>query len=107
MVSSNVDVRELDTIRVVGKSEAVTVYQLLERKNQTTGELAGLVEAYDKALAAYKERDFARAITLFQAGLAIDPEDGPPKAYLSRCEAYEALPPAADWDGVFTLVDKG
>ena len=107
MVSGNVDVRELDTIRVVGKSEAVTVYQLLERKNQTTGELAGLVEAYDKALEAYKERDFARAITLFQAGLAIDPEDGPSKAYLSRCEAYETLPPAADWDGVFTLVDKG
>ncbi|MBS03934.1 MAG: adenylate/guanylate cyclase domain-containing protein [Gammaproteobacteria bacterium] len=107
LVSGDVDVRELDTIRVVGKSEAVTVYQLLERKNQTQADLSELVEAYEKALAAYKERDFARARGLFEACLVIDSEDGPSRTYQARCAGYMATPPASDWDGVFTLMDKG
>ena len=107
LVANDVDVRELDTIRVVGKSEAVTVYQLLERKNRTSGDLADLVEAYGKALAAYKDRNFVQAGELFDVCLAIAPDDGPSKTYLARCRDYAATPPAPDWDGVFTLEDKG
>ena len=83
------------------------MYQLLERKNQTPADLSELVEAYEKALAAYKERDFARARGLFEACLVIDSEAGPSRTYQARCADYMATPPASDWDGVFTLMDKG
>ena len=103
----HVDVRELDTIRVVGKSTAVKVYQLLERKGQTTGLLADLVKQYEVGHALYKERDFVAAKEAFKLALAIEPTDGPSKTFVDRCDSYITSPPADDWDGVFTLTDKG
>lgn len=101
------DVRELDTIRVVGKSEPVTVYELLERKNQTTAAVADLVSQYEKALARYKNGDFAQAKTEFESCLGIIQDDGPAQTYINRCQIYLDKPPASDWDGVFTLTEKG
>lgn len=103
----HIDVRELDTIRVIGKSEAVKVYNLIERKGQTTGLMADLVAQYDKAHALYKARDFAGAKEAFKVALAIDPTDGPSATYVDRCELYISSPPAEDWDGVYQMESKG
>jgi len=27
--------------------------------------------------------------------------------YINRCELFIATPPAADWDGIFNLTEKG
>ncbi|MCB1645229.1 MAG: adenylate/guanylate cyclase domain-containing protein [Pseudomonadales bacterium] len=102
-----VDVRELDTIRVVGKNEPVTVYQLLERKGQTDPDTAALVARFHEALDCYKARDYQGALAGFEACVAMRPEDGPSGVYAKRCAAYIESPPAADWDGVFVLTDKG
>jgi len=106
-VKDSVDVRELDTIRVVGKSEPTKVYQLLERKGQTSGLIADLVVHFDKALNLYKERDYVAAKAAFKLSLAIEPNDGPSRTYIARCDQYIASPPASNWDGVFTLDSKG
>jgi adenylate cyclase len=102
-----IDVRELDTIRVVGKNEPITVYDLLDRKNQTTGPKAELIEWYHKGLELYKNRDFAAAIKMFEAGLAVIANDGPSSTYIKRCRDFIESPPPADWDGVFTHTQKG
>ncbi len=102
-----VDVRELDLLRVVGKTEPVTVYELLERKNQTPGALADLVEQFEKGLLHYKAGDFVLAKDEFEACLKIVPGDGPAQTYIKRCESYLVNPPGADWDGVFTMTEKG
>ena len=104
---ADVDVRELDTIRVVGKSEAVTVYELLNRKGQTTAAMADLVDEFEKALKIYRERDFVTAKSIFENCLEILEDDKPSKTYIARCDAYIVTPPPADWDGVFTLTEKG
>jgi adenylate cyclase len=106
-VVDDVDVRELDTIRVVGKSEAVTVYQLLDRKDCVTGSMADLVDYYNQGLAAYKQREWAAAVEYFKQGAAIHDDDGPCLTYINRCTEYLTNPPDKDWDGVFTLVEKG
>ncbi|MBD3646385.1 MAG: adenylate/guanylate cyclase domain-containing protein, partial [Pseudomonadales bacterium] len=103
----DVDVRELDCIRVVGKSEPVTVYQLLERKNQTPAPLADLVVRFEKALAEYKQRNFQAALTGFEECLEIIADDGPSRTYVERCRMFLSTPPSKDWDGVFTLESKG
>lgn len=105
--SDEVDVRELDRIRVVGKSEPVTVFQLLERKNQTPAEVADLVEQFERALDCYKSRDFKQALDEFRRCLDIVADDGPSKTYVARCEKFLKAPPASDWDGVFELEEKG
>ncbi|MFT5211267.1 MAG: adenylate cyclase [Flavobacterium sp.] len=103
----HIDVRELDTIRVIGKNDAVKVYNLIERKGQTKGLMADLVAQYDKAHALYKARDFAAAKEAFKLALAIDPTDGPSATYVGRCELYISSPPADDWDGVYQMTEKG
>ena len=104
---ADIDVRELDRITVVGKSEPVTVYQLLNRKNLTTGVDADLVDQFSKGLELYKAGDFRRAKSEFSACLDIFADDGPALAYISRCQAYTDNPPDADWDGVYRLTEKG
>jgi len=102
-----VDVRELDVIRVVGKAEPIRVYQLLERKDQTTGVLADVVDRYHKGLALIRDRNFVDAEAAFRACLDLMPEDGPSKTHLARCEAFLVTPPPVDWDGVLELKEKG
>ncbi len=107
MAKDFVDVRELDTIQVVGKNEPVTVYELLAKKDQTKGSLADTTELYLKALNLYKQMKFAEAISAFQAVLKIIPDDGPAKTYVERCHVFIENPPPADWNGVYRLTSKG
>ena len=103
----DIDVRELDRIMVVGKREPVTVYQLLSRKNQTTGADADLVDQFSKGLELYKAGDFRLAKSEFSSCLEIFADDGPALTYISRCQAFADNPPDADWDGVYRLTEKG
>lgn len=102
-----IDVRELDTIRVVGKKESTKVYELIERKGKTEGLQLDLINQFAKAHALYKDRDYDAAKAAFKLALSIEPEDGPSSIYIERCDLYMSSPPADDWDGVFTLDSKG
>lgn len=104
---ADIDVRELDRIMVVGKSEPVTVYQLMNRKNQTTSADADLVDLFSKGMQSYRTGDFRRAKSEFSACLDIFADDGPAQTYIDRCQAFIVNPPSVDWDGVYRLTEKG
>ena len=61
------------------------------------------VATYERALAAYRARQFEAAATAFQ-GLAGD--DQPARMFLERARGFVAAPPAEGWDGVMTLEEK-
>ena len=107
LTKDDIDTRQLDVIRVVGKKEPISVYEVLERKNQTSSEKSGVVEKYLKALKLYEERNFADASKEFEKVLAIDPDDGPSQTYVKRCGVFLETPPEKDWDGVYTFTEKG
>ena len=107
LAKDDIDTRQLDVIRVVGKKEPISVYEVLERKNQTSSEKSGVVEKYLKALKLYEERNFADASKEFEKVLAIDPDDGPSLTYVKRCGVFLETPPEKDWDGVYTFTEKG
>jgi len=102
-----IDVRELDVITVVGKDEPITVYDLIGKKNTTTGTKAQLVEIYNQGLKAYKSRDFVKAGEIFAKALDVIPTDGPSLTYQARCQQLLTNPPEKDWDGVWRLTEKG
>lgn len=105
-VRDMVEVRELDRIRVIGRREPVTIYELLERKGELRGSQAEAVTAYMKGLSLYRGRDFGAAMRAFQDVLKIDATDGPSKTYIQRCEEYLQAPPGDGWDGVFQMNTK-
>jgi adenylate cyclase len=107
LTKDDVDSRQLDIIRVVGKKEPVPVHELLARKNETSSEMSGVVEQYMKGLKLYRDRNFADAVKEFEKVLIIDPEDGPSLTYVKRCGVFIETPPEKDWDGVFTFTEKG
>jgi len=107
LTKEDVDSRQLDIIRGVGKKEPVPVHELLARKNETSSEMSGVVEQYLKGLKLYQDKNFTDAVKEFEKVLTIDPEDGPSQTYVKRCGVFIETPPEKDWDGVFTFTEKG
>jgi adenylate cyclase len=103
--------RELDLIRVKGKLQPVTIYQLMGRQADFdadgSAETVRLqVEAFARARKLYRGRQWQAARDAFQEFLEKWPKDGPAGVYLERCKEYLASEPAAEWDGVFVMTHK-
>ncbi|MCY1017338.1 adenylate/guanylate cyclase domain-containing protein [Pyxidicoccus sp. MSG2] len=102
LAKEHIEVRELDRVRVAGKTEAVTVYELLALKGGLDVRKRVTVERYHAALALYREKRFAEAAAVLEARRLEDPEDGPTQALLERCHKYAKAPPP-EFDGVASL----
>ncbi|MFA6505785.1 MAG: adenylate/guanylate cyclase domain-containing protein [Treponemataceae bacterium] len=98
--------RELDTIRVVGKSEPITVFELLDIPGRVPELKEVALGHYEKGLALYKERRWKEALSGFAHALKIDIEDSPSKVYYMRCKKFLTTPPPPTWDGVSNLSSK-
>jgi len=103
--------RELDLIRVKGKLQPVTIYELIGRAGEssiygTTNEVGERLELFRLARALYSQRQWADAQKGFQAILDRWPDDGPSRAYWKRCQDYLFEEPPSGWDGVFTMTHK-
>jgi len=105
-VKEDVEVRELDSIRVVGKKEPVMIYELLARKGELDPMQAKALSLFQRGRELYQQRQWAAAKAVFEEMLKLDPQDGPAQTYVARCEEYQLNPPAADWDGVFVMKHK-
>jgi adenylate cyclase len=107
MVEHAIITRELDILRVKGKTKGVMVHEVICRKSEGLDETKRqVIDVYNQGLAAYKERRWQDGIDLFGKALAIDPADGPSGVYLDRCRDYLNDPPPDDWDGIFTMRTK-
>ncbi|MFH0975304.1 MAG: CHASE2 domain-containing protein [Spirochaetota bacterium] len=105
-VKDLIDVRRLDTIRVVGKDEPIVIYELLGEKDKLPDKMYAMMEKYNKAQEYFAKRDWKGAISYFQQGLKIVKDDGPSLYYIERCEKYIRRPPSKDWDGVYKMTSK-
>ena len=100
-------VRELDLIRVKGKTEPVKIYELVgDRAQPLSAKDKEFLELYSQGREAYKQRAFHRAISLFDKALLMRPDDLAVGLQLARSQAYIQRPPAKDWDGVYTMETK-
>ena len=101
-----VEVRELDFVTVVGKTEPVRIFELLGRVGEIAPDTLELRDLFADALAAYRERDWDGAERKFQECLKLTPEDGPSRLFEQRVVFLRANPPAADWQGVWHATEK-
>jgi adenylate cyclase len=101
-----VEVRELDLLQVKGKELPVRIYELLARKGELSPGKIQVCEQFAKGLALYRKQAWPEAMAHFQRILEMEPNDGPAKTFIKRCQAFQANPPGAGWDGVFRLTTK-
>lgn len=99
-------VRELDILRVKGKKDPVTVYELVGKQGEVTLQEIDLINKFQEGLLRYRERAFDKAVDSFRRTLSSFPHDGPSGEYLRRCQEFLRIPPAKDWSGVFTIEHK-
>ena len=102
----DIEVRELDFLRVKGKTQPIRVYELLALKNGVSPEKKKTVSLFTEGLALYRDRRFTDATAKFFESLKTSPDDKPSQIYIKRCEQFLAAPPPADWDGVYVMTSK-
>jgi adenylate cyclase len=98
-------VRELDLIRVQGKTRPVTIYELHGPFAETQG-VRPLVDRFHAAMEAYRSAQWETAIGMFGELLRDFPEDGPTRVFVQRCWELIEEPPEGEWDGVFVMRSK-
>jgi adenylate cyclase len=95
--------RELDAIRVKGRSQPLKIYEPLTDAAQQNPDEAARADIYARGLACWRARDFAGAITCFARLADIDP---PSARFLERAKRLYVSPPGPDWAPIHDLEDK-
>jgi adenylate cyclase len=95
--------RELDAIRVQGRSTPVKIYELLAEAGQATPQQAASAAAYAEGLAHWRNREFDAAAQCFARAADVDKTS---QLFLSRATAFASHPPGQDWEPVSTLEAK-
>lgn len=95
--------RELDAIRVKGRSRPVKIYELVAEAGQETPQQAASAAAYAEGLAHWRSREFDAAAECF--GRAAD-IDKPSALFLDRAKAFIGNAPGPDWEPVNSLDAK-
>jgi adenylate cyclase len=101
--------RELDLIRVKGKTQPVTIYELVGKHDGAAGgasELAERLAMFACGRACYERRQWREAQAVFEQLRTRWPDDGPARIFWKRCQDYLLEEPEPDWDGVFTMTHK-
>ena len=98
---TSIKMRMLDKIRVKGKHEPVTIYEIFDEtdiKNK-------FVDLFEKGLNQYFDSAFAAAKSTFE-NIVAEYNDKTSVTFLKRCHEYIENPPAEDWGGIHDMKTK-
>jgi adenylate cyclase len=100
--------RELDRVRVKGKSEAVRIYEPLGPRESLAAQDLEDLERFHHALELLRSRQWAPASrALSELAVAADGRDEALcRVYLARIEGYLREQPEESWDGTVTFTKK-
>jgi len=105
-VKGDIETRELDRIRVMGKKEPVKIYEVLGRKGEMNPQTRAILPLFNQGLKYYSNREWAEALACFEKILQVNEHDGPSLTYRQRCVDHQFQPPPADWNGVYDMESK-
>ena len=91
--------RELDIVRVRGRKEPVTIFELLGR-GEPFSQWPAFKRSFEQGLMAYRSQHWDDGIGEFNEALRIRRDDGPAKLYLRRCTQLREKSPSPKWDGI-------
>jgi adenylate cyclase len=95
--------RELDAIRVMGRGEAIRVFEPLAGNGTESGDQKKVAAAYAEGLACWRAREFTKATDAFEGAATLDPASA---LFAKRARQHASKPPPSDWTPVNTLEGK-
>ncbi len=100
-------IRDVDKVRVKGKSKPVTVYEVFD------GDLPEIVKLkkqtlanFKQGIALYRGAEFSQALSYFNKVLQIYADDKATHIYVTRCNHYQEHGVPDKWEGVEVLMTK-
>lgn len=93
--------RFLDRVRVRGRSQAVSVYEVYNAEIESSNFLKTHTRPqFEQAITAYSSQSFTEAKLLFESVVAENPDDQAALLYIKRCQQYQEYGVPEDWEGV-------
>ena len=107
---SNIDnavaLRELDLVKVVGRTEPLRVYEVIGYYAEINDKLQETLRSYQKGLEAYRQRNWDLASHCFGQALQLTPNDKPSQVMRDRVNEYMSTPPPDAWLGAYSAIEK-
>jgi adenylate cyclase len=97
--------RELDRVRVKGRTQPVAIFELLGL-DPPDDDTAEFLHCYHQGLHLYRERQWDDSIVEFKKALWLRPQDHQSLRYCSLAQRYRLDPPDPDWLGVAHMETK-
>jgi len=99
--------RLLDRVRVKGKNEPVTIYEVFSGDPPEIWEKKLAIKRdFEQAVGLYQIKQFQSAKRLFEKCLALYPKDRASEFYIERCNHFIEVGVDENWDGVLNLDSK-
>lgn len=97
--------RELDFIKVQGKTEPVRIYEILQISTEGSQKLYDIKGLFEKGLLYYRKQNWDKA-EIFFSDCAKKYNDIPSIIFLDRIKHFKKNPLPKKWDGVFEMSVK-
>jgi adenylate cyclase len=99
--------RNIDQVVVKGKTEPVSVYEVLDHHTEETfPNIMDVVNYFNEAMQHYRGARFEKAIVQFTKALEYNPNDKLSALYIARCQHLSERPPGSNWNGVWVMAQK-
>src|SRR5262249_16108820 len=95
--------REIDVVKVVGRSEPVGIYEPMARREEVAENQSSLLGFYAEGLRCWRSRDFASAAQHLEK---ISEHNTGAGVFLERSRRLVQQPAPPDWDPIHALESK-
>jgi adenylate cyclase len=107
LIGSGFVMRELDNIKVKGKTLPVKIFEVLCRADgPLPADTARCLELHNRGMDLYRRQQWRDALASFGSGSEAFPKDKVFELYTQRCRHFLEHPPEENWDGVWELKEK-
>ena len=98
--------REVDSVRVKGKDQAIAIYEPLGKTAEIGPALVLELMHWKQALAAYRAQNWDAAASLLGQLTLAYPEQRLYNLFAQRVDIFSVQPPVPDWDGASNFDSK-
>ena len=95
--------RPLDIVRVKGRSQGVELYELFSSKSDASEEQIDFCYIFGEGISRYRNREFEKALRIFNVLKKDYPDDKPIDMYIRRCTELKGKILSDDWSYINNL----
>ncbi|MBI3004582.1 MAG: adenylate/guanylate cyclase domain-containing protein, partial [Ignavibacteriales bacterium] len=107
LVPKKIVAREVDRVQVVGKTEPVRIYELIQLADKPVStNVKQFLEAFQEGVKCYQSRKWDEGIAYMEHAMGFVPNDPVCQIYIERMKLFQIHPPEPNWNGVFVLATK-